>query len=144
MFDGLDDLSGNRKIPTGTHQADITGVFQDEEKGTVGIRFYFPSFELSLSERHYLRKKDGGQNKVGADILAKQMRNAKFEVRTGEQLKNALNNLQGLSVLVDVSNRKGTDYQHFYISGLGEKSRSIMADSDEVVESVVVDDDLPF
>lgn len=145
MFDGLGDLSGAKKLPVGTgYKADVVGVFRDEDKGTVNISFQFRDFNTRLSERHFLRKKDGTANEVGASILAKQMRNAGYEVKNGPQLNAALAQLEGTPVLVDVGNKKNSDFQTFYISGKGVRDRGA-----DVADAIVDDpdggdDDLPF
>ena len=145
MFDGFKDLSGNRKLPTGETPADVVEVFNNEDTGTVSIKFRFRAFEgAELSQRHWLLKKDGNPNEVGAKILAKQLRNVGFVVKSGEDLQNALAGLKGKPVIVDVTNKKGSDYQDFYITGLGQHERG--ADSEEEAEeaSEPDDSDLPF
>lgn len=143
MFDSFSDLSGNRKLPSGKTPADVAKVVQDEGKGTVTIRFRFRAYDVILSQTHYLKRKTGEPNELGAKILAKQLRNAGFTVKSGADMQAALEGLNGMPVEVDVVNRKNSDYQDFFILGVGVRERGA-EDAQDNTGATDGADDLPF
>lgn len=144
MFDNVGNLtedaaSTNYKMPLGDHAALITEVTPDEEKGVVDFKINFNGTTVSPRGRFWLVGDDPVKVKKGHAMIAKQMKNVHGVLpRNGAELQRAIMALEGKSVVVEVTPRKGSsDYQNYWLKG------PYVADRGASVANVD-DGDLPF
>lgn len=138
MFDELDDVLGDGevgaigKIPAGEHKAEVTGVFPVEDKGRVDVKLKFLEFNTERTNYMYLKSAKGPEaSKNALGYTTRQLKNAGFKhLKTGRDVKAAFNQLKGLVLTIDVSNREGSNYQNFFITGVVQREVEQLVDGD--------------
>jgi hypothetical protein len=140
MYDEIGDIDNSEeKMPIGEHPGAVSNVTEDDDKGYVDFTISFLGTTTTGRNRWFLKGDDAVKTKKGRFLIAKQLRNAGFDVTDGQSMAKAIRGLEGKTLIFDVSNRKGSDYQNYWIQGvyIPKRGAGVAAGPD-------ANDDLPF
>ena len=135
-----DSAGGDFKMPVGTHPATISDLKLDHDKGYVDFKYNFIGAGVHGYNRWFMKGNDKEKTAKAVAMYSKQLRNAGFEAHDGPSLGRAIQQLEGASVLVDVTNnKKDSKYQRYWISGKYVPKRETVT-----APGSATDDGLPF
>lgn len=139
----VDGASGGYNMPEGTHPALITDVTPNEATETVDLKLNFNGTTAAPRYRLFLGGQDPEKVKSAHLRIAKQLKNVfGTPITNGAQMERAIMALEGKYVLVEVTNRKGSEYQNYWLKGPHTTPRG--ADVAAGPDGAGVDSDLPF
>lgn len=135
-------------LPDGSgYNARVVGRWFDDTKGTVDLRFDITlpnGEEHRKSQRHFLKKKDGGKNIYGIKELQSQLVALGVPSSTLAQIKKGVEDIQGSYVTLKVSTKEGSKYQDFTIISPGARPTDALDSMFDEPEVDASDDDIPF
>jgi len=137
----IEDTQGSSyKMPVGEHPATVSDLKLDHENGYVDFKYNFIGAGVFGYNRWFMKGNDQEKQKKAIAMYSKQLRNAGFEAHDGPSLGRALQQLEGASVTVDVTNdKKDGKYQRYWITGKYIPKREAV-----VTPGSATDDGLPF
>ena len=124
------------------NKARVTKTFLDGDRGTVDILFDIYGFgdaPVKKKERHFLQRKDGSDNEVGIRILRAQLGSVGLTSKSKAEIAANVPKLDGVYVILDITNQKNSDYQKFSITGPGQRDVEVI-----INEPGDDDEELPF
>lgn len=133
---------GNYKMPLGTHPALISDLVEDNDKKVVDFKLNFLGTSVAPKARFWLGGDDPVKVKKGHAMISKQLKSVLGRpITNGKEMGQAIRELEGKYVLVDVTNRKGNaDYQNYWLSGPYTPPRASTVEPGGSTST----DDLPF
>lgn len=135
-----DTQASSFAMPVGTHGATVSDLKIDHETGYVDWKYNFIGAGVYGYNRWFMKGNDKEKQKKAIAMYSKQLRNAGLEATDGPSLGRALQQLEGKSVLVDVTNdKRDAKYQRYWISGVYVPKRTAVAEPGSAA-----DDGLPF
>lgn len=142
MFDSLGKSTTTNEVPSGVALAKVDRVTFNDERGVVGVKYYFHAYRTSEWSNHFIFKKDGSENKMETDRLFKMFNTIGIPIDGKAQMKEAFEALVNQWWMVEKSvNDRG--FKNFVITGPGlepARGEHQAAPTQEVEE----DEELPF
>jgi len=123
MFDKVGNLqetssNDNYNMPVGDHPALITNVEFNEELEVVDFKINFLGTSVAPRGRFWLGGNDPVKVKKGHAMIAKQLKSVFGNpIRDGKEMEEAILALDGKHVVVEVTPRKGSNYQNYWLKG---------------------------
>lgn len=147
MFDEIGKIEdngggGNYKMPVGEHPITVSDLKLDHDTGYVDFKLNFIGAGVHGYNRWFMKGNDPEKVKKAHAMYSKQLRNAGLEAFDGPSMGRAIQQLEGMSLIVDVTNdKRDAKYQRYWIVGPYTAKRVAPEPGSG---TTAVDDDLPF
>lgn len=140
MFSNLGSSPTNTEVPSGVSLAKVDAVTFNEEKGVVGVKYYFHAYRTGEWGNHYIFRKDGTENTAETNKLFRMFNAIGIPIEGKSQMKEAFEALVGNWWMVEKKVNNG--FKNFTISSPGVEPTRAARQAEP--PSDVEDEELPF